>query len=73
MARACKDLIRKQMRQSEVEEEQIDAIMKEIDESLPKDAALDQILAAMYQKIILMLGQPYTLDQKQWKIKKETK
>ena len=64
-ARACKDLIRKQMRQSEVEDEQIDAIMKEIDESLPKDAALDQILAAMYQKIILMLGQPYTLDQKQ--------
>ncbi len=70
-ARACKDLIRKQMRQSEVEEEQIDAIMKEIDESLPKDAALDQILAAMYQKIILMLGQPYTLDQKQ-ENKKET-
>ena len=71
-ARACKDLIRKQMRQSEVEEEQIDVIMKEIDESLPKDAALDQILAAMYQKIILMLGQPYTLDQKQ-ENKKETK
>ena len=65
-------MIRKQMRQSEVEEEQIDAIMKEIDESLPKDAALDQILAAMYQKIILMLGQPYTLDQKQ-ENKKETK
>ena len=71
-ARACKDLIRKQMRQSEVEDEQIDAIIKEIDESLPKDAALDQILAAMYQKIILMLGQPYTLDQKQ-ENKKETK
>ena len=71
-ARACKDLIRKQMCQSEVEDEQIDAIMKEIDESLPKDAALDQILAAMYQKIILMLGQPYTLDQKQ-ENKKETK
>lgn len=71
-ARACKELIRKQMQQSEVEEEQIDAIMKEIDESLPKDAALDQILAAMYQKIILMLGQPYTLDQKQ-ENKKETK
>lgn len=71
-ARACKDLIRKQMQQSEVEEEQIDAIMKEIEESLPKDAALDQILAAMYQKIILMLGQPYTLDQKQ-ENKKETK
>lgn len=71
-ARACKDLIRKQMRQSEVEDEQIDAIMKEIDESLPKDAALDQILAAMYQKIILMLGQSYTLDQKQ-ENKKETK
>ena len=71
-ARACKDLIRKQMRQREVEDEQIDAIIKEIDESLPKDAALDQILAAMYQKIILMLGQPYTLDQKQ-ENKKETK
>lgn len=72
-ARACKDLIRKQMQQSEVDEEQIDAIMQEIEASLPKDAALDQILAAMYQKIILMLGQPYTLESKETEEKKGTK
>ena len=33
------------------------------EESLPVDAAIDQILAAFYQKIILMLGQPYTLEE----------
>ena len=62
-ARACKELIKKQMQKSEVDSERIDEIMQEIEESLPVDAAIDQILAAFYQKIILMLGQPYTLEE----------
>lgn len=61
-ARACKELIHRQMVQNEVERSIADRLMEEIDKSLPKDAALDQILAAIYQKIILMTGQPYLLD-----------
>lgn len=62
-ARACKELIRKQMIQNEVEESIAEMLIDEVDRSLPKDAALDQILAAIYQKIILMTGQPYVLDK----------
>lgn len=62
-AEACKELIRNQMIQSEVEEKIADELMEEIDKSLPKDAALDQILSTIYQKIILMIGQPYLIDK----------
>ncbi len=62
-AKACKELIRKQMIQNEVEESIAEMLIDEVDRSLPKDAALDQILAAIYQKIILMTGQPYVLDK----------
>lgn len=61
-ADACKELIRKQMMQNEVDQSIIDQLMGEVDRSLPKDAALDQILGAIYQKIILMTGQPYLLE-----------
>lgn len=62
-ARACKELILKQMIQNEVEESIAEMLIDEVDRSLPKDVALDQILAAIYQKIILMMGQPYVLDK----------
>ena len=61
-ADACKELIRKQIMQNEVDQSIIDQLMGEVDRSLPKDAALDQILGAIYQKIILMTGQPYLLE-----------
>ncbi len=64
-ADACKELIRKQMIQNEVEEAIADDLMEEIHRSLPKDASLDQILAAIYQKIILMIGQPYIVEEKE--------
>lgn len=59
----CKELIRKQMIQNEVEKSIVDRLMDEIDSSLPKDASIDQILGAIYQKIILMTGQPYLIDK----------
>ncbi|MCM1245675.1 MAG: flagellar biosynthesis protein FlhF [Roseburia sp.] len=62
-ADACKELIRKQMLENEVAPSIADKLMEEINNSLPKDAALNQILAAIYQKIILMTGQPYVLDK----------
>lgn len=67
---ACKELIRRQMIQNEVEQSIADRLIDEIDKSLPKDASLDQILGAIYQKIILMTGRPYLIDKTQ---NKETK
>lgn len=58
---ACKDLIYKQLLQNEVEKEIADMIMEDVNRSLPMNASLDQILASVYQKIILMLGQPYLI------------
>lgn len=59
---AYKDLIYHQLLDNEVDKEIADSIMEEVDRSLAKDAPLDQILANVYQKIILMLGQPYGID-----------
>ncbi|MCH5251967.1 MAG: flagellar biosynthesis protein FlhF [Lachnospiraceae bacterium] len=61
---ACKELIYKQLLQNEVDEKIATSIMEEVNRSLPRKAALDQILASVYQKIILMLGQPYLIDAK---------
>lgn len=61
---AYKKLIREQLVQHEVEEAIADAIMEEVNKSLPMNAAVDQILASVYQRIILMLGQPYLIDTK---------
>ena len=60
--RACKKLIYEQLLQNEVEKEIADSIMEEVNRSLPMNAALDQILASVYQKIILMIGQSYLID-----------
>ena len=64
---ACKDLIYQQMLDNEVDKEIADSILKEVNRALPNDASLDQILANVYQKIILMLGQPYLIDTKKKK------
>ena len=63
-AKNCKELIYQQMLANEVDKEIADSIMEEVNRSLPEDALLDQILANIYQKIILMIGQPYLIDAK---------
>ena len=60
---ACKDLIRKQLIQNEVEEDIADQIMEEVNRALPLNASLDQILANVYQRLILMMGQPYLVEK----------
>lgn len=60
-SKACKDLILRQMIDNEVDRKVAEELMDEINRSLPKDATVDHILASVYQKIILMLGQPYTI------------
>lgn len=59
----CKELIHKQLIQNEVEEEIADQIMEEVNRALPMNASLDQILANVYQRLILMMGQPYPVEK----------
>lgn len=61
---ACRELIRKQLLHNEVDEEIADSLLEEVFQSLPEDAGVDQILARVYQKIILMIGQPYRIEPK---------
>lgn len=65
--KACKDLIYQHLIQNEVDEEIAGSIMEEVNRSLAPNAPLDQILANVYQKIILMIGQPYRIDTKSGK------
>jgi flagellar biosynthetic protein FlhF len=60
---ACKELIHKQLIQNEVEPEIADQIMDEVNRTLPFNAPLDQILASVYQRLVLMMGQPYLVEK----------
>lgn len=59
-----RDLVYKQLVQNEVDPAIADRILDEAKRSLPKDAAVDQILGSVYQRIILMIGQAYTINFK---------
>jgi flagellar biosynthesis protein FlhF len=61
-AAACKELIHKQLLMNEVDEEIADSIIRAVEQSLPANAGVDQILTSVYQKIILMLEQPYLIE-----------
>ena len=51
-------LVYQQLINNEVEEEYANQIIGEVEKSLKKEAPLDSVLAAVYQKIILKLGEP---------------
>lgn len=55
---ACMQLIYRQLLNNEVEETYVNELTSEIQNSIKKDAQLDRILAAVYQKLVLKLGQP---------------
>lgn len=59
--RACIELIRRQLLSAEVREEYIDQLIDEIRGTLKKDVSVDNILAGIYQKIVLKLGQTSTI------------
>ena len=63
------DLIRKKLIDNEVEEGYVNQILEDISESLSKNANLDSILAGVYQKIVLKIGQPHLIDVKTKKTK----
>jgi flagellar biosynthesis protein FlhF len=59
---ACIQLIYNQLVNNEVDEKYANQIITEIEGNLKKDASMDNILASIYQKIILKLGQPKTIE-----------
>ena len=59
---ACIQLIHKQLINNEVDEKYVNEITGEIESSIKKDAQLDRILGAVYQKLVLKLGQPSLVD-----------
>ncbi len=58
------DMIKKKLLDNEVEETYIDQILDDISGNLKKNANLDSILAGVYQKIVLKVGQPHLIDIK---------
>lgn len=59
---ACIQLIYNQLVSNDVDEVYANQIMNEIDGSLKKDSSIDMILASVYQKLVLKLGQPKTIE-----------
>lgn len=59
---ACMQLIYRQLLNNEVEEKYVNELTSEIETSIKKDAQLDRILAAVYQKLVLKLGQPSLIE-----------
>ena len=55
-------MIYNQLVSNEVDEKYANKIITEIEGNLKKDASMDNILASIYQKIILKLGQPRTIE-----------
>lgn len=63
-------LVYRQLIENEVDEKYANQILGEIESSLKKESNVDSILAGIYQKIILKLGQPKALevDEKKGKV-----
>lgn len=59
---ACIQLIYNQLVSNEVDEKYANQIISETEGHLMKDASMDNILANIYQKIILKLGQPRVIE-----------
>jgi flagellar biosynthesis protein FlhF len=59
---ACIQLVYNQLVSNEVDEKYANQILAEIEGNLKKDATMDNILASIYQKIILKLGQPKMIE-----------
>lgn len=68
-ADACIRLVKEQLLNNEVEEQYADAILEEIRGTLKKDTAIDNILASIYQKIVLKLGKTKIVGENQEEVK----
>ena len=59
---AFMQLIYNKMLDNEVDEKYANQIIGDVESSIKKESNLDSILSGVYQKIILKLGQPFTID-----------
>ena len=66
---ACVQLVYNQLLSHDVDEKYANQIITEIETTLKKDTTIDTILGSFYQKIILKLGQPKTIEYSQDKTK----
>lgn len=57
-------LIYNKLLESEVDEKYANALINEIESSLKRESDVKSILAGIYQKIILKLGEPYGIEKK---------
>ena len=62
-------LVYRQLLDNEVDEKYANQIMGEIESGLKKETNIDSILAGIYQKIILKLGQPKIIEAEEKKTK----
>ena len=62
-------LVYRQLLDNEVDEKYANQIMGEIESGLKKESNIDSILAGIYQKIILKLGQPKVIEAEEKKTK----
>ncbi len=59
---AITKLIYNKMVENEVDEKYVNQIMGEIEKTLKSDCSVDQTLSSIYQKMILKLGQPKSIE-----------
>lgn len=62
-------MVYNQLVKNEVDENYVNQIIGEIENKFKKDVAIDNILSTVYQKIVLKLGQPKTIEQVEGKTK----
>lgn len=62
-------LIYKKMLDNDVDEKCADSIIGDIESSLKRESNIDSILSAVYQKVILKLGEPRTIELEEGKPK----
>lgn len=60
---ACLQLIRKQLINNEVDEQYVNELVNDIEMSIKKDVQIDRILGAIYQRLVLKLGQPTQIEE----------
>lgn len=66
---ACLKLIYNQLVENEVDKVYAKQIIHEIKKNITKDTSVDNILSAVYQKIVLKLGQPQKVEPTSGKVK----
>ncbi len=59
---ACMQLVYRQLLNNEVDEKYVNELTGELESTIKKDSQVDRILGAVYQKLVLKLGQPSLIE-----------